>query len=858
MLPDTGATRNYISRTFAQRANLSIEKFALEKQVSLAGGQKMVVYGKCKVPLQLSGWQEEIEAIVIDLDAEFDLVLGLNWHRRYKAISHWETMMLEIESKGEKYLLIPYPRKLITLDEEPDFKCNSISFRAAMKALRKPETQAVLYYIRDPTAEPPTLPTEVSTDDPVVRKVLEKYSDVFREKLPDKLPPVRNLIHEINTGDSSPVNTQAYQLPAWQLDEQTSQIKELLERSLIRESSSAWGSPVLFVRKPNDTWRMCIDYRALNAKTERNSYPLPRIQECIDQLGKARFLSKIDLTSGYWQVRIRDEDIPKTAFNTRNGKYEFLVMPFGLTNAPATFQTLINNIFREHLNQFIIAYLDDILIYSDTYEEHLQHLETVLQILRQNELYAKPQKCIFVKSELEFCGHIVGNGVIKVMQDKIKSIAEWPQPKNVHEVRQFLGLAGYYRRFIRNFGLIALPLFDLLKVGGDNKNRNKNKYKPVVWNTAHQFAFERLKQRLMNAPVLVQVDPTKPFILETDASDFAIGACLLQYGEDGKLHPVAFHSRKLRDAEINYPVHEKELLSIKEALRVWDYYLENGKEITVLTDHESLKYMNTIKRPSKRLVRWIEEFQEWNLKIKYRRGSEATVPDALSRRPDYMLNMIHGGAGPAYEEYVTYMEEYLLSGTLPKNEFAEQVKLEASHFVIQDGRLMRKLDDGATTPYLEWEFRGDLVQRIHNEYGHLSLKGMKDLVLRRAWWPKMDKDIQMFVQSCANCQIAQRQRLDQEREYAQLPTPRNIEPFQRWGLDLIGRLPETKDGNKWIITAVDYATGWPIAKALPNATEEAIAEFIFQEIYMHRDGYRVEPSRTEPSIELSFSVRDSI
>ena len=213
-----------------------------------------------------------------------------------------------------------------------------------------------------------------------------------------------------------------------------------------------------------------------------------------------------------------------------------------------------------------------------------------------------------MKQEVEFCGHVVGNGVIKVMKDKIRSIVEWPQPKNVHEVRQFLGLANYYRRFIKNFSLIAHPLSELLKVGEADKR--KNKYRSIAWNTAHQLAFERLKQRLTHAPILQQVDPSKPFVLETDASDFAIGACILQFGNDRKLHSVAFHSRKLHDAELRYPVHEKELLAIKEALRTWNYYLENGMEITVLTDHESLKYINTIRRPSRRLARWIEEFQE--------------------------------------------------------------------------------------------------------------------------------------------------------------------------------------------------------------------------------------------------------
>ena len=227
-------------------------------------------------------------------------------------------------------------------------------------------------------------------DNKELRELLTEYRDVFKNKLPDQLPPDRGLVHEINTGNNRPVNTQAYQLSAAQLEEQTKQITDLLQKGLIRESSSSWGSPVLFTKKADGAWRMCVDYRAVNDRTEKNTYPLPRIQDCIDLLGRSRFLSTIDLTSGYWQVRIKDSDIPKTAFNTRNGKYEFLVMPFGLTNAPATFQTLVNRIFQPFLDKSVVVYLDDILIYSNSPSEHLQHLRQVLQILRSNQLYAKP------------------------------------------------------------------------------------------------------------------------------------------------------------------------------------------------------------------------------------------------------------------------------------------------------------------------------------------------------------------------------------------------------------------------------------------------------------------------------------
>jgi hypothetical protein len=852
LTPDGGATANYVDRKYLMEAGVSYKKFPVEKEVGVAGGYKIKVYGTCDLPLNISGWRETVQAYVLDLSSEFDIVLGLGWQKRRKIRTDWDTMRIELMDNGKVYWLVPYPCPLGKIQGEPEWMLNTITHRGAQKALRCKGTEAMLYFVRNPESEEDSSEPEEGSaldsttnamldaqKDPNLKALLTEFADVFKDKLPEKLPPERGLVHEIDTGDNAPINTQAYQLSQWQIDEQTKQIADLMSKGLVRESSSAWGSPVLFVRKPDQTWRMCIDYRAVNRRTKKNTYPLPRIQDCIDQLGWARFLSIIDLTSGYWQVRIKESDVEKTAFNTRHGKYEFLVMPFGLTNAPATFQTLVNKVFRRFLNDFLIVYLDDIVIYSNSYDEHLEHLRRVFQVLRENQLYAKPHKCVFNKPEIQFCGHIVGNGKIKVVQDKIKAIREWPRPKNVHDVRQFLGLASYYRRFIRNFSQIALPLTNLLRIGKmRDKQRTAFKFKTIVWNTAHQLAFERLKQKLTRAPVLMQIDPSKSFTVETDASDFAIGACLLQIsGDDGKLHPVAFCSRKLNGAELNYPVHEKELLSVKEALRVWEHYLDNGREITILTDHESLKYLETIKRPSKRLVRWIEEFQGWNLKIKYRKGSEAVVPDALSRRPDYRrlrLNVMRGLA--PNEEYVMYMEDYLKMESVPESgkEFEELIKLEARHFAFdEEGRLVRRVAPGVVAPYIEWEFRGDLVQRLHDEYGHLSAEGMKNLIETRGWWPKMDKDIHEFRASCANCQTAQRQRKGQEREYTRLPTPRFIQPFQRWGIDLIGILPKTKQGNRWILTAIDYATGWPIAKALPEATEDAIADFIFHEIYMH-------------------------
>ena len=864
VLLDTGATKNYVSQRFAEEANLKFRGTAEpQRSVRLPNGQDMKVLGQCGFTLGMSEWTGIVHATVLDLKADFDIVLGMSWHLQWKPLYDWETLDVFINTpEGVQRVVhkfsisdIRMPESLTMLEDWPAELCASgISLKEVEKEI-KGGAKSYLYFIRDcrgnsdenfncsgrdsdedlsPGMNSMEIGRNLERDSNSkemnrrLRRLLKEYQNVFREELPEGLPPRRAVDHAIETGDASPVNKNAYPLSVQQLQEQTRQIEELLQRGLIRESVSPWGAPVLFVLKKTGEWRMCIDYRMLNSKTLKNAYPLPRIQECLDKLGKAKHLSSIDLLSGYWQLRVAEKDIPKTAFNTRYGKYEFLVMPFGLTNAPATFQTLMNSILRPYIDKFVLVYLDDILVYSNSEEEHLEHLRLVFEILHQHSLYARPEKCVFNQSNVEFCGHLVGQGIVKVLDSKVKTIKDWPQPRNVQEVRQFYGLVNYYRRFIRYFSIIAAPLSDLFK----SHEGDSRKKRPITWSTLHQAAFERLKNAITTVPVLVQPDPMKPYTIETDSSDFGNGMALYQEGDDKKLHPVAFDGRKLRGAELRYPTHEKELLAIKDALQKWHHYIENGLPITIITDHDSLKYMNTVQKPSKRLARWIDEFQQYTLIIKYRPGNQAVVPDAISRRPDFNALLLR-----ATEDYIPYIRYFLQSHSIPVDASGAaraQIIADADKFILDDdGVLYRKVKEGIMAPYIDFQFRGDLMQKMHNQYGHLSYQSLANILESRAWWPTMVKDIYQFIAACPNCQMQQRQHPSQERENVKIITDPFIQPFQRWGIDLIGRLPITMHGNRWIITAIDYATGWPIAKAIPKADEEAIADFIYNEIYMH-------------------------
>jgi hypothetical protein len=357
--------------------------------------------------------------------------------------------------------------------------------------------------------------------------LLKEYDDVFQE-LPEGLPPERKIAHVIPLiPGAQPVYRGVYRLTVGEKQEAERMIAELLRKGLIEPSSSPWGASVLFVPKPDGSLRMCIDYRALNKLTVKNRYPLPNIQELLDSLGDAKCLSGLDLASGYWQIRISEDDIPLTAFNTHLGHFQWRVLSMGLTNSPGTFQACMNDIFRD-CRKFVLVYLDDILIYSRSAEEHEEHLRIVLQRLRDNKFYAKRAKCHFNQREIAFLGHIVGADGIKVDHKKVETVQSWPVPKDVHQLRAFLGLANYFRRFIQGYSSLVAPLNALLR---------KEKQVSKEWGPAQQEAFLGVKHALTHAPVLRIADlpaalsGKEPLELVTDASKEGMGAVLMQEGK---------------------------------------------------------------------------------------------------------------------------------------------------------------------------------------------------------------------------------------------------------------------------------------------------------------------------------------
>ena len=424
------------------------------------------------------------------------------------------------------------------------------------------------------------------------------------------LAPRRAFDHaiDLNAG-ATPLWGIIYLMSANQAEELNKYVCKMLAEGKIVQSKSPAGTTILFVPKPDGRLRLCLDYRQLNKMTILNKYPLRLMTELRERVAGATVFTMLDLKDGYHLIRIRKGDEWKTALRTRYGHYEYKVMPFGLVNAPATFQAMMNTILREFLNHRVVVYLDDILIYSKSLKDNKALIKEVLARLERHDLAISLNKWVFHVDTVEFLGYIVGKDRVTISKNKIESIMSWKTPRSVKDVQIFIGFANFYRRFIENFSKVCKPITDTLKSKGDKKLWS--------WGPERDKAFEELKQRFTSAPILAHFCPDRKTVIETDTSDFALGCILSQYlGK--RLHPVAFHSQKLNDAEGNYEIHDKELLAILEAFREWKHYLLGADElVTVYSDHQNLQYFLTTKVWNPRQIRWAQWLVNFNLKIVY-------------------------------------------------------------------------------------------------------------------------------------------------------------------------------------------------------------------------------------------------
>ncbi|XP_031106210.1 uncharacterized protein LOC116010851 [Ipomoea triloba] len=605
-LVDTGATHNFMTEEEARRLGLHWTKG--EGWLKTVNARAQPLHGTARgVELGLGTWRGLVNFSVAPMD-DFKVVLGMDFLRQVAAIPMPSFSTMCILEKGSPCM--------IPTVEAPEKRANEAAQLSAMqvtKGIKKGEPTFLAVLDMDGEGK------EASVVPPSIRVVLDENKDVMPERLPKELPPRREVDHtiELEPGAKPPARA-PYRMSPNELEELRRQLNELLESGMLRPSKAPFGAPVLFQKKHDGSLRMCVDYRALNKVTIKNRYPIPLIADLFDQLGGAKIYTKMDLQKGYYQVRIAEGNEPKTACVTRYGSFEWMVMPFGLTNAPATFCTLMNKIFQPYLDRFVVVYLDDIVVYSNSIEEHVEHLRTVFQVLRENKLYVKQEKCTFATEEVHFLGHIIGHGKLKMDQAKVKAILDWEAPTKVTELRSFLGLVNYYRRFIEGYSKRAAPLTDLLKKG-----------KTWVWSEDCQKAFDDLKAAVSQEPVLALPNFTKPFEVHTDASDFAIGGVLMQ-----DMHPITFESRKLNEAERRYTVQEKEMTAVVHCLRVWRHYLL-GAHFTIKTDNVATSYFQTQKKLSPKQARWQDFLAEFDYSLEYKSGKANVVADALSRKAEF-------------------------------------------------------------------------------------------------------------------------------------------------------------------------------------------------------------------------------
>jgi len=452
-----------------------------------------------------------------------------------------------------------------------------------------------------------------------LEELLIRHREAFSESEYD-LGLTDMVEHRIDTGAAKPVRQRLRRYPPAHVEVISDHVDNMLDHGIIEPVSSPWASNVVLVRKKDGTYRCCIDYRQLNAVTTRDAYPLPRIDTCLDAMAEAKWFSTFDLRSSYHQVKVADEDMDKTAFICPRGMYRYRNMPFGLCNAGATFQRLMDVVLSGLNLEICLVYLDDIVVYSKTIEEHLERLEAVLSRLCQAGLKLKPEKCKFFQRSVVFLGHVISHRGIGTDPAKVQAVAEWPTPTNVRQVSAFIGLASYYRRFVRDFASIAAPLHALMK-----KNQR------FVWGEKEQESFEQLKLVLTTPPVLAMPSDSGEFVLDTDASDTEIGSVLSQH-QDGVERVVAYASRYLDARERNYCVTRKELLAVVHFIKYFKQYLL-GRSFRVRTDHAALTWLRRTPEPVGQQARWLEQMEEYDFIVEHRSGSKHANADALSRRP---------------------------------------------------------------------------------------------------------------------------------------------------------------------------------------------------------------------------------
>lgn len=801
VLIDSGSTNNFISNRMSSFLALPTSPTQPFK-VRVGSGAYLHCHQIChEVTLLVQSHSFNLDLFVLDIEGA-DVVLGIQWLATLGPIlTNYATLTMEFCLQGQQIKLcgddavLAHPlspagfNKLVTSG-------GVSSCYMCLQAI--PTTTKTSSAGKNATEQPPFL-----------GKLLDEFQEVFAE--PINLPPSRSVDHCIPLHPhTEAVNVRPYRYPHFQKNEIERQVSELLKSGVIRPSRSPFSSPVILVKKKDGTWRFCVDYRALNAATIKDKFPIPTVDELIDELHDAKVFSKLDLRSGYHQVRMCETDVHKTAFRTHHGHFEFLVMPFGLTNAPSTFQALMNQVFQPYLRKFVVIFFDDILVYSSSQEEHIDHLRKVFSTLKEHNMAVKRSKCTFGSHSIEFLGHIISTKGVTADPSKIEAITTWPTPINQRQVRGFLGITGYYRRFIRHYASIAAPLTDLLTKDGFN------------WSDKANQAFNMLKSAMTSAPVLALPNFSSQFVLETDASGVGIGAVLMQQS-----HPIAFFSRKLSKTMQGKSTYVRELFAVQSAVAKWRQYLL-GNHFLIRTDHRSLQNMlkQTIQTPEQQ--QFLSKLVGYSYTIEYKSGSSNAAADALSRVPEFTSD-----THPMASQFnSTSTDQVFLAISRPVSSDLKTLEQEVANDLYCQQIIAEISDNKSTTT--GWSFSHGLLRykgRIYlpenstlipillAEYhstllgGHSGVQRTVQRLTPHFYWKNMQQHVKDYVQSCDTCQKC---KPTNQHPYGLLQPI--APPTSLWAdlsMDFITHLPPSQ-GHTSILVVVDrFSKGVHLA-ALPR------------------------------------------
>ena len=762
-------------------------------------------------------------------------------HRKEKSGSFLSLPpLIEIEEDSEDYT----EEKEGNLEEEPEIEADDRVFVAFLAPREKINaTSTVSQKLAEKSHKDDS---GKRTFEEIVPPRYHDFKAVFSKESFDQLPPRKPWDHaiELKIG-SEPQRCKVYPLSPNEQAELDAFLEENLKSGRIRPSKSPMASPVFFVKKKDGSLRLVQDYGKLNEMTIKNSYPLPLLSDIINKLSKAKYFTKLDIRWGYNNVRIKEGDEWKAAFRTNRGLFEPLVMFFGLTNSPATFQTMMNEIFIDLIDRgVVIVYIDDILIFTETLEEHREVTKEVLALLQKYNLYLNAKKCEFEKLKVEYLGLIISQGKIEMDPVKIEGVASWPEPTCVKDVQSFIGFVNFYRRFIEGFAETARPLHKLTR-----------KDEAWKWSTEERTAFEELKKKVTSAPILIFPDPDKQYKVEMDASNYAYGGVLSQQGEDGKWHPVAFLSKSFNEVERNYDIHDKEMLAIIRGLEEWRHYLEGAKHtFEIWTDHKNLEYFMKAKKLNRRQARWSLFLSRFDFILKHRPGKQSLKPDALSRRPDH-------GKGendnenivllkPSYFKIQALKQGHLLltgeeKGLLQKIRKAkdfdesvvkavEELKKSPSKKLIEEewseeqglilfrGKVYVPMDSG---------LRMQIVKAHHDLQitGHPGRWKTLELVSRNYWWPGMSRYIASYCKGCDRCNRTKSFPAKPVGKLVPTQIPKDV--WEIITVDLITGLPESQGYNA-IMVVVDRLSKYiHVMPTNDTATSEGIARLFRDNVW---------------------------